>query len=348
MHIQQNLIKWIAIILAATFIGWVIRLLISKFVHKLAKKTSWKYDDLFLEEVERRVIFWSFLFGIYYTLEDLDTIFSVGPRYSFYISKSIVAVYILSVASIVAKVIGSMLEVSNRSKNISTSILGNIAKVMVYAVAILLVVQNFGIQVYPLLTTLGLGGLAVALALQPTLSNLFSGLQIIAAGKINIGDFIELENGKRGVVTDISWRSTSITTGLNNVIVIPNSKIADSVIENFYLESKEVLFFVQVGVAYDSDLEKVERVANEVATSVLDKSELGAPDFEPFVRFHQFGESSIDLRVFMRVREFGHQFEATSLFIKALQKRFAQEGINIPYPIRTLHLEGKDPLGQSK
>jgi small-conductance mechanosensitive channel len=345
---QQNLLKWIAIILAATLIGWLLRVFISKFLHKLVLKTSWKYDDLFLEEVERRVIFWSFLFGVYYTLEDMDSIFSLGPRYAFYISKSIVAVYVLSIASIVAKVIASMLEVSNRSKNISTSILGNIAKVVVYAVGILLVVQNFGIEVYPLLTTLGLGGLAVALALQPTLSNLFSGLQIIAAGKINIGDFIELENGKRGVVTDISWRSTNITTGLNNVIVIPNSKIADSVIENFFLDSKEVVFFVQVGVAYDSDLDRVERVSLEEAKQVLNNSGLGAPDFEPFVRFHQFGESSIDIRVFMRVKEYAHQFEANSIFIKALQKRFAQEGIIIPYPIRTLHLEGKEQLGQSK
>lgn len=345
MVFQQNLIKWIAIIVAATLIGWLLKVMITRFAHAWAKKTSWKYDDLFFEQIERKVIFWSFLFGVYYTLEDMESIFSLGPQYAFYISRSIVAVYILSVASIIAKVTASMLEVSNRSKNISTTILGNIAKVMIYAIAVLLVVQHFGIQVYPLLTTLGLGGLAVALALQPTLSNLFSGLQIIAAGKINIGDFIELENGKKGIVTDISWRSTSVTTGLNNIIVIPNSKIADSVIENYYLESKEVLFYVKLGVAYDSDLDKVEKVTLEEANQVISSSGLGAPDVDPFLRFHQFGESAIELRVFLRVKEYGDQFIVTSMLIKAIQQRYAAEGITIPFPIRTIHLEGRENLG---
>jgi small-conductance mechanosensitive channel len=208
----------------------------------------------------------------------------------------------------------------------------------VYCLGFILILQNFGIAVAPLLTALGVGGLAVALALQSTLSNLFSGLQIIASGKFNTGDFVQLESGQKGFIRDITWRNTTIETSQNNFIIVPNSKMADSIIENFFLVNKEITFNVKLAVGNECDLDKVEQVSVEVARAILNKHAGGVKDFEPFVRFFNFGERGIELKIFLRVKEYDDQFLIVSEFIKALQKRYQSEGITIPYPIRTVYL----------
>ena len=167
---------------------------------------------------------------------------------------------------------------------------------------------------------------------------MFSGLQLIASGKINIGDFVQLEGGQKGFIRDITWRNTTIETAQNNVIVVPNSKMADSIIENFFLTDRKITFNVLVGVGYESDLDKVERVSIQVAKEILEKEHGTIKEFEPIVRFYNFGDSSIDLKIFLQVMEYADQFAITSAFIKLLHKAYQQEGINIPFPIRTIHM----------
>jgi small-conductance mechanosensitive channel len=257
------------------------------------------------------------------------------------IEKFIVALYIFSATMVIARVISGMIDIRSKyedSESASSSILGHIVRAIIYCLGLIFILHNFDIAIAPLVTALGVGGLAVALALQSTLSNLFAGLQIIASGKINIGDFVQLETGQKGFIRDITWRNTAIETAQNNFIIVPNSKMADSIVENFFLVNKEITINVLVGVGYESDLDKVENVSIEVAKEILDKAEGGVKEFQPFVRFYNFGDSSIDLKIFLRVSEYANQFKITSDFIKELQKRFKTEGINIPFPIRTVHL----------
>lgn len=330
---------WAGIWGASFVLAFAIRFFLKRFALQLTERTSWQLDDVLVEQVMWKVVIWLPLFVVYLSASDLLSFFGFGNEVLFYVRKTILAVYILTITDMVVHVISVLLEYRTGEKNSSSSILRNIARVLLYVLAILLIVQNYGIQVYPILATLGIGGLAVALALQPTLSNLFSGLQIIASRKIEIGDLIELENGKKGIVSDISWRNTTITTWQNNVIIIPNSKIVDSIIENFNLEGREVLFNVPFGVAYGSDLVQVERVVLEVAATIQRTVPQAVADFEPFMRFQKFGDSSIDLSVFMKSQDFGSQFVLTSQFIIDIQKRFQQEGIEIPFPIRTVYLQ---------
>lgn len=319
-----------------TLIGFVLKLIVIRYATAFAKKTAWELDDIIFEQIENKLVVWGFALGLYKAIQPIAQVLYLNKLTVSYMVDTVVAIVIFSLTSILAKVVGSLFIIKSKAANSSSSILSNIAKSIIYAGGILIIIQNYGVQVYPLLTTLGLGGLAVALALQPTLSNLFSGLQIIASGKINIGDLIELENGKKGTVQDISWRSTSILTAQNNVIVIPNSKIADSTIENFILSDKEITFNVPIGVAFDSDLEKVESICVEIATQLLKENKTLPKDFVPFVRYFTFGESSIGLKVHMKVKDYQDQFLITHLFIKEIQKRFKQENIEIPFPIRTI------------
>ncbi|MFN4079407.1 MAG: mechanosensitive ion channel family protein [Saprospiraceae bacterium] len=224
----------------------------------------------------------------------------------------------------------------------AVSLLQNIARLVVFLVGLLILLQNLGVPIAPALTALGVGGLAVALALQDTLSNLFAGIQIIASRKIRPGDFIRLDNGEEGFVTDITWRYVTIRTRFNLMLVVPNAKLSTSIFTNAWLPETEILITVPVGVHYDSDLERVERVTLEVATQMQQEHEGAVRDFEPRVRYNAFADFSINFNVIMRAREYNDQFKLRHDFIKALHKRYAREGIVIPYPIRTIEMAKKD------
>jgi small-conductance mechanosensitive channel len=192
------------------------------------------------------------------------------------------------------------------------------------------------VSITPLLGALGVGGLAVALALQDTLANLFAGVHILASKKVQQGDYVALDGGQEGYIVDINWRNTTIRQIQGNLVVVPNSRFADAIMTNFHQPAQDMSVLVPVGVSYDSDLDEVERVTLEVAREVLKEVEGGVPDHEPLVRFNGFGESSIDFSVILRSREFGDQYRLVHEFIKRLHRRYGAEGIEIPYPIRTL------------
>jgi len=200
----------------------------------------------------------------------------------------------------------------------------------------LILLDSFGVSITPILASLGVGSLAVALALQPTLENFFSGIQLIVDKPIAVGQFIRLESGEEGYVEKIGWRSTWVRMLPNNVVVIPNKLLVSSSILNYHYPDKEMSVLLQVGVHYDSDLEHVEKVTISTAREILGKIEGGVPEFEPFIRYHTFNDSSIDFTVILRVKEFVDGYRIKHEFIKSLHKKYREEGIVIPYPIRTL------------
>ena len=211
-----------------------------------------------------------------------------------------------------------------------------IVPVVIYAVGALMALDVVGITIAPMLAGLGIAGIAVGLALQPTLSNLFSGMFMVSEGELNEGDFIELDGGPSGFVVDISWRSTKIRDRFNNLIMIPNSKIMESVMTNYVSQSEAVTILVPCGVSYQSDLEEVERVSLEVANGVRQDLEEAVDDFDPLVRFSDFGDSNIDFNVIMQASDRVGSFVVKHELIKRLHSRFGQEGIEINYPVRKL------------
>jgi small-conductance mechanosensitive channel len=216
-----------------------------------------------------------------------------------------------------------------------------VTKIVMIAVGGMLILDNLGISLTPILTTLGIGSLAVAIALQDTLGNFFAGLYIKVDRPIEIGHYIRLQSGEEGYVERIGWRSTRIRMLPNNMVVVPNNKLVQDNITNYYLPDKELAVLAEVGVAYGSDLEKVERVTIEVAKEILQTVPGGVREFEPLIRYHTFNQSSIDFTVVLRAREFADGILLKHEFIKKLKARYEKEGITIPFPIRTVYLKGK-------
>ena len=216
-----------------------------------------------------------------------------------------------------------------------------VAKIGLTVVGGMLILDNLGVSLTPLLTTLGIGSLAVAIALQDTLGNLFAGLHIKADRPIEVGQFIRLESGDEGYVERIGWRSTRIKMLPNKTAVVPNSKLVQSTIINYDLPNPEVAVLVQVGVHYDSDLKHVERVTKEVGKEVMVKVRGSVDSFEPFIRYHTFNQSSIDFTVILRARTFVDNYLIKHEFMKRLHERYREEGIVIPFPIRTVYLKSE-------
>lgn len=219
----------------------------------------------------------------------------------------------------------------------SSSLITNIIRIVVAILVGLVILQSIGVAITPLIGALGVGGLAVALALQETLANLFAGVVIILSKQLRPGDFVMLSSGEQGYVTDISWRNTTIRSLPNNMIIVPNYLLSSNIVTNHYQPERQMSVLIPVGVSYDSDLERVERITNEVSNEVMKEIEGGIPESEPMIRFNNFGDFSIDFTVILQSREVVDQYLIKHEFIKRLHKRYREEGIDIPFPIRTIH-----------
>ena len=210
---------------------------------------------------------------------------------------------------------------------LSPSIITNFTQLLVFLVGTLIGLQSLGIAITPILTALGVGGLAVALALQETLSNLFSGLYIITARHIRPGDYVKLATGEEGTVIDITWRSTKLREGLNNLIIVPNAKLASATVTNYDEPEREIVVPVRLGVSYESDLATVERITLDVAREALAAAPGSLPGFEPVLRYHTFGDASIDFTVVLKAQSIGNQDTVKHEFIKRVHARYQAEGV---------------------
>ena len=336
-----HLVKWflpLIIILVSIALGrfckkWVISKLLD-----LTSKTKLRFDDVLIRSLKSSVVLWCLLLGIYIALNFVSL-----PDKILALTQKILLVLVLFTAFLfLARFLGDLIQIyEDKIKGAlpGASIFKNLIKGFVLVIGFLMILHTIGISITPLITTLGIGGLAVALALQDTLANLFAGLHIVATKKVRPGDYIKIETGEEGYVTDITWRDTTIRQLPNNIVIIPNSKLASAIVTNYYFPERELAVLVQVGVSYDSDLEKVEKVTIEVAKEVMQEVSGGVPEFTPFIRYHTFDDFSINFTVILRAKEFVDQYLVKHEFVKRLKKRYDQEGIEIPFPIRTVFLK---------
>ena len=207
---------------------------------------------------------------------------------------------------------------------------------VVYTIGALVALDSVGVAITPLLAGLGIAGIAVALAVQPSLHNFLSGTYIVAENILEEGDYIELEGGLSGYVADVGWRSTKLRSMMNNTVVIPNSKLVDSVITNLYTPTPAMNIIVYGGVSFDSDLAAVERIAVAASADVIEASEHAVKSVEPFFGFEEFGESNVTFWVFIQATDRIGSFILTSELVKGIHARFKDEGIVINYPVRKL------------
>lgn len=212
----------------------------------------------------------------------------------------------------------------------SGSIFVNLIRWTVGVIGALSILATLGISIAPLVTALGVGGLAVGLALQPTLENVFSGIQLLASRQIKPGDFIRLETGEEGTVLDVTWRNTTVRRPSNEIVLVPNSVLARATVTNFSTEDPEYTLLVPVAFASAGDPDAVQRVALEVAQEVVAEVDGAVPGSEAGANFADLTPPAAILNVTIRCVGYQERIAVRHEFIRRLAKRFADEGIEAP------------------
>jgi small-conductance mechanosensitive channel len=320
--------------------AWAVEKLLHARLLLWAERTTWAGDDVVVRAARGVPLVWLTLLSIFVAAGYSP----IAPEARDLVRHGVSVWVMLSATVFAARTLsGFFVLFASRLPGFgSTSIFSYIITAFIYAIGLLVILQTLGVSVTPILGALGVGGLAVALALQDTLSNLFAGIHVIISRHVRPGDYVRMDTGDEGQVADIGWRNTTVRSPANNLVVVPNSKLAGAVVTNFSLPEKLMTMKIPIGVGYDSDLAHVERVTLDVAREVLG-ARSPAGEHEPSVRFHAFGDSSINAEVTLPVTDFGEQALLRHRFVMKLHERYRSERIDIPYPVRTVHLVGAPP-----
>ncbi len=329
------------VLTAAVVLGIVFRSYFVRKMAQLSQRTQTDLDDLIVAAIGRHIPLWFVLGGVVLAVRSSP----LHPIHHSKVDSVAAALLMLSLSFVAANLVTGLVERATARAGagaafVSASLTRNVLRGVILVVGGLLVLDNLGIEIKPLLTALGVGSLAVALALQPTLSNLFAGLHITLAKPLRIGDFVELENGVQGFVVDIGWRATQLREPLNNLVIVPNARLVEMIAKNYAMPEAQQTVLLQVGVGYGSDLEKVEAITREVAAEVVRSVPEAEPDWPPLVRFHTFGDSSVNFALVFRVKQFVDRGVVIHELVKRLKTRYDREGIQIPFPQRVVQLTG--------
>lgn len=339
-----NFIAWLVplgVLVTALAIGYLIRTVAYRQLVRWAKHTATPLDDIVVASLRLPSLLWIFVIGLLISVQFVP----LSDEPERLLDQTLLVLLIASLTLVAARVTGALTQRFGtqwmaKSAMPMAGLTQTLVQSLVIALGLLFILSALGVNITPLLTALGIGGLAVALALQDTLSNLFAGLQILIARQIHLGQRIKLDSGEEGYVTDIGWRNTTLRTPSNHLVIIPNAKLSQSIVTNYNMPSAPVNIVIPVGVGYDSNPEHVEQVLLSEARSIVDTVPGFVKEFQPIVRFQAFGDFSLDFLLIVQVQEFDAQFGVWGELHKRIFKRLKQEGIEIPFPVRTVHLKG--------
>ncbi len=347
IKIGPELVKPLIVFAIAVAAGYLVLSFVFHWLRAWAKKTSTHVDDIIVASFGAPAHLWVLILAADLAVKSAN----LSERAIRYVDSGLLILWVLSLTLVASKLGTSLFTYYGASVKGTapvTSLAQNLIRLVVATVGILVILNALGISITPILTALGVGGLAVALGLQETLANLFAGFFVSVAGSVRVGDYIRLNTGEEGYVADISWRATSLTMLAGNVIIIPNSKLAQANVTNFSLPARPMSLSTQVNVSYDNDPDAVEKVlADEAAKAVGEVPGLmGTP--APFVRFSPgFGDYAMGFTVIVNVEDFVSQYLVQHELRKRIFKRLAREGIAIPFPTRTLYMhEPADAAGK--
>ncbi len=348
--VLNDLLNATIIFVVVWLLSRLIRLLFNLIQARLTSRTRTDLDDRVLNAVKGPVSIGIWVLGLKWALKSLDL-----PNWGFREAsiekivggwnKGIDSLFFVLLTLVVISLITRCFDVlarwfagrvaartESRVDDELVPIVNRLFQVLVWAVALIVVFDHFGIEVSSLLVALGAGSLAFALAAQETLANMIGGFIIFIDRPFRTGDRIELENGTRGDVQDIGLRSTKILTFENTILVVPNAQIIKEKVTNLSYPDPKIRIMVNLGVAYGSDLDRVKQIVLEVARAhpkILD-------DPEPRVFFLDFGDSSLDLRLIARTGDYMDQWALTEEIRMGIWRALAREGVNIPFPQRDL------------
>jgi len=327
-------------------IGLLMGLILNRVFHRYAQRFAATRGEWFFSLLQSFSIPLMVLASLYTALENL----TLPLKFEHLLSKLIFVLVLLVVFYFPARIaILGLRRLGQKEPQLEriTQPAAFLTKLLFTLVALVILLENFGIHLTAIWTTLGIGSVAVALALQETLSNFFAGLYLLADRPINPGDYIKLDSGQEGYVVRIGWRATSIRPLSHNMVFVPNSVLAKAVITNYSLPDERMALGIQVGVAYGTNARRVEQILVEIAKQAAQPGEAGGNRVEGLLAdpppsatlIPGFGNSTLDFTLGVQVRRFVDQYAVQSELRKRILERFQKEGIEMPFPTQTVLVE---------
>jgi small-conductance mechanosensitive channel len=343
---HPTLLLWPAIAFAATLlIGMIGRKLLFRVLRAWTDRSQSRPALILTDALRGATWIWIVIAAVHLAIEAS----AVSERIVPWESKTLSVLWIVSLTVMGVRLAGNIVRFYGDQVPGAlpvTTLTRTLAELAVLIFGIVGVLSALEFRITPILTALGVGGLAVALALQDTLSNLFSGFYVAVARQVRLGDYIKLNTGEEGYVADIGWRSTTVRALSNNMILIPNAKLAQAVVTNFYLPEKRMSASVPVTVSYDADAERVEAILLEVAQKAVLEAPGMVADSAPNVMFDPgFTDSGLGFTVNFQVSEFVQQYGAKNEMRKRIYRRLRAEGVEIAFPTRVVRLRETSARG---
>ena len=327
--------------------GLIVRRLLFRAVKTWADRTDGHAGVLIMDTLRGPIVLWAIILGLHLATQNSE----IPRRYLRYVPSTLGALWILSLTIATSRLAGNWVRFYGSrvtGAQAVTSLTQKLVQILVVLLGLiwfLKVVFNISLSsLSPLLTTVGVGGIAVALGLQDTLSNLFAGFYVSVSGLIRVGDYIKLNTGEEGYITDINWRCTMMRGLSNNLVIVPNSKLGQAIYTNYCLPDTRITMSVSFSVGYESDIDHVEKVLLEeslAATKILPGLVRDPP---PYIRFDPGpADWALVFQVNFSVAQFSDQYRVRSELRKRLFQRLQREGIDMPFPTRTVLVESKHP-----
>lgn len=324
------------IFFAALLVAYILKRYIIRCVMRLVSRTKTTLDDYLLPSFHRPFFLGIILAAVYVSAKVFTRFSGVQDQ----VNQAGIVVSILWASYTIIKLLSaiaawrfSTLSPDQQKVRGYTNILKIMLHVMIWTIAVSMILHRLGIDITPIVATLGVGGLAVGLALQDTLANLFAGFYIVIEKTLEPGDYIELEGvNVKGYIEEISWRTTRIKTLTNNRIIVPNSKLAQAITTDFTVVDRKTWLSVPVGISYDNNLDAVQRQMLKSMKEFVKNNEHCVKSEEPYFSFAGFGDSNINANAGVCVTGFEQYYPARNELIKFLKKELERHKISMSYP----------------
>lgn len=325
------------ILVIMTGLGFLIdRFLVRKLARK-AKRSGWTSIGIVASGFDGIIFLWLAMLGTYEATREASIPHSLKSDLMRTVTVVLIASGALALARIAIGAIAHMARTGDRERAFpSTTIFANLIRLFFVIVGVLVALDYLGIPITPILTALGVGGLAVALALQQTLANLFAGLQIVATRQIGIGDYVRLKDGGEGFVRDITWRSMVMESVDQTTIIVPNSVMATTIFTNFRLTGAPMSVRFRVTLDGSQDPSALERVATEVYNGIVTEFNLPDTGKGPDISYEELGPTGLVLNVILHTAEFVRGFTLRNEFVRRFLARLREENISIAQPLPPL------------
>ncbi|MBF0297649.1 MAG: mechanosensitive ion channel family protein [Oligoflexia bacterium] len=343
-HRLAFLVPWfesIIIFLFSLFILLNAQRFLWKQLEKLVKKTKISWDDDLVDATKNPS-------RLFFATLALIITYKFSPHLFYKNSIFIILIKDLLVLSIVWPIDRIFRLIINKSELLRSSgenlkdLLTLIGRIFIFLVAFLVILESSGISITPILASLGVGSVAIALALQDTLSNFFSGVYTLIDKPIRAGDYIKIDGLVEGIVLKIGWRSTRIQLLSDNIVIMPNNKMASAIVTNYDLITHETGVTVSLMVGLEADLCEVEKITLEVAKEIQNSATGAVKNYEPSLRYSSFSEFGMNFNVYLKAQKVIDQYAIKHEFFKKISAVYKEKGISIPYPHRNIHMIEKN------